>query len=59
MTNKTLKDVVWGSDEFYELLRKREYATKVEKEKRIINEMLSQITTTEASRYLIGKITGH
>jgi len=59
MTNKTLKDVVWGSDEFYELLRKREHVAKVEEEKRIVDEMLSQITTTEASRYLIGKITGH
>lgn len=59
MTDKTFKDVVWGSDEFYELLRKKEHTAKVAEEKRIINEMLLQITTTEAGRYLIGKITGH
>lgn len=55
MTHK----IEWASEEFDDMLRKREYAYEVEKEKRIIDDMLARITTPEAERYLIGRITGH
>lgn len=59
LTDETSKPVVWGSVEYYDKIRKHEYAIKVEEEKRMIDEMLSQITTPEAGRYLMGVITGH
>lgn len=58
MSEYSLKGVVWGSDEFIDIMTKVKRDEIVSEELRSIDEALSKITTDEGWNYLIGRTIG-
>lgn len=56
MEKHPLQGVVWGSKEYFEIIKKNERSRLIEDEIALVDDLLTSLTTDEGWEYLIESI---